>query len=241
MKKIFVYIGSQKGEHSNTFKFAKAILERCISINSDISYEMTTSDQLSIKPCLGCCLCFEKGTCPLASSDDSLQIKQKILLSDMVIFGSPVYAHNVSGDMKHFIDRISHWFHNMRLHGKYSAVISTTMSNGHLTAVTYLEKMTAFLGMKSLFKIGCAINDSDEYGNKEWVTAKVSELATRIATSLTEPIKTDMFLERNFRTLKERYQALIDTGQSIENYSELTSENFMGYNSFQEFLDRKKN
>lgn len=48
MKKIVAFIGSKKGEHSNTVKFTKMILDKIVELSkAEVSYEIKFSDVLS--------------------------------------------------------------------------------------------------------------------------------------------------------------------------------------------------
>ncbi len=58
---------------------------------------------LNINQCRGCLGCYKSGHC--LQSDDMSALFQKIILSDLLIMGSPLYYGNVSGLIKKFIDR----------------------------------------------------------------------------------------------------------------------------------------
>lgn len=241
MKKVVAYIGTRKGEKSNTYKFTKAILDKCKEKSENIDFEIITSSKFLINACLGCEKCFVSGVCSLDKVDEASKLKEKLLAADMVIFASPVYAHNVSGDMKIFIDRISYWLHNMKLNGKYAAVISTTLSNGHLTAISYLEKMMHFFGAKMLFKINCTVGDPEEFTNEEWLDKKSDELSHKIITALNSPIASDRVLETVFKNMKDRYKDMKKNGYIIDNYKESVEIGLCTSETYQEFLDNYHN
>ena len=159
--------------------------------------------------------------------------------ADMIILGSPVYAHNVSGDMKILIDRISYWLHSMKLNKKYAAVISTTESNGHLTVIDYLEKIMCILGCKTLFEINCARFHPDEYYNENWLFKKVDDLSGQIIKALYEPIISNDLLENVFQNAKFMYEHVKQSGKEIDNLNLKESEEIGLYRSttYQEFLD----
>lgn len=56
-----------------------------------------------IKPCDGCWGCREKGVCHI--KDDMQELYAKLLEADGIIFGTPVYFYNISGQGKTVIDR----------------------------------------------------------------------------------------------------------------------------------------
>ena len=237
MKKIVAYIGSRKGKNSNTYKFTEAILNASQSKDKDIDFEIVTANDFVIKPCIGCENCFLNGTCVLDKTDEAGKLKEKLLAADMVIFSSPVYAHNVSGDMKVFIDRISYWLHNMKFNRKYAAVISTTDTNGQFTAISYLEKVMCFLGTKLVFKINCTMFDEDEFKNETWVKNKIKETSDKIVSALSSPIVSDGVLETVFQTLKTKYETMREHHHIIDNFKECVDIGLCTSKTYQDFLD----
>ncbi len=238
MKKIVAYIGSRKGRNSNTYKFTENILNASKSKNRDIDFEIVTPNDYVIKSCIGCGNCFINGTCVLDKTDEAGKLKEKLLGADMVIFASPVYAHNVSGDMKILIDRISYWLHTMKFNRKYAAVISTTDTNGQFTAISYLEKIMCFLGAKMVFKINCTMLDEDEFKNEEWIKSKINETSDKIVSSLKSSMVSDGVLETVFRTLKTKYETMRAHNYIIDNFKECVEIGLCTSKTYQEFLDK---
>lgn len=241
MKKVVAYIGTRKGEYSNTYKLTKTILDKCKERSEDIHFEIITSNDFLINPCVGCGKCFISGVCSLDKVDEAIKLKEKLLSADMVVFASPVYAHNVSGDMKIFIDRISYWFHTMKLNGKYAAVISTTLSNGHLTVISYLEKIMNILGTRTLFKINATVSDPDEFMNEEWIDKKADELSYKVITALNTPIASNRALETVFKSAKDRYEEFKKNDYVIDSYKESVEQGLFTSETYQEFLDNYHN
>lgn len=148
MKKIFAYVGSNKGKNSYTWKVTKSILDQVTSLsNGEIKYNLISPDDIKINSCISCRSCFENGFCPQDDSDSMKSIKEEILESDLIILASPVYLHNVTGNMKVFIDRLSYWVHIFRLSGKLGVTISTSDSNGNEYVNKYLDKFMQFCGI----------------------------------------------------------------------------------------------
>lgn len=58
---------------------------------------------LTIKPCLGCLECLDRGEC--IQRDDFSTLRSKMLESPLWFLGTPVYFFSPSGQMKTFIDR----------------------------------------------------------------------------------------------------------------------------------------
>ena len=84
--------------------------------------------------------------------DDMLILEKEILRSDLIIIASPVYANNVSGSIKNFIDRIAHWTHLFRLVGKYGVVFSVTSNSGGNDVADYLENILSSMGVSVICK-----------------------------------------------------------------------------------------
>ena len=63
------------------------------------------TNDLSIKPCIGCMACRTKGKCSIAE-DDSQRVLKMIQEADVVIMGAPCYWGNIPGQMKVLFDRI---------------------------------------------------------------------------------------------------------------------------------------
>ena len=151
MIRVFSFIGSMAGEKSATARYsdnlAQVLQEKAKETGLEVSYEQITGRQIRSDYCLSCCNCFKKGICPLDERDDMAMLKEKILQSDILFFGSPVYLSDLSGIMKNVLDRISYWAHRYELAGKPAAVFATTDSSfGQETAV-HMAQMLSYTGL----------------------------------------------------------------------------------------------
>ena len=63
------------------------------------------TNDLNIKPCMGCMVCRSKSKCSIAD-DDSQRVLKMIQEADAVIMGAPCYWGNIPGQMKLLFDRI---------------------------------------------------------------------------------------------------------------------------------------
>lgn len=96
MKKILLISGSNR--KGNT----QYILE---TINKNIKEsKMILLKDKNIEYCKGCLACHKINYCVI--NDDINEIIDKIIDSDLIIFGVPNYFDNVSGLFKNFIDRL---------------------------------------------------------------------------------------------------------------------------------------
>jgi len=67
--------------------------------------QMVYTNELSIKPCIGCMACRSKGECVLGE-DDSQRVLKMMQEADAIIMGAPCYWGNIPGQMKLLFDRI---------------------------------------------------------------------------------------------------------------------------------------
>ncbi|MBN1215908.1 MAG: flavodoxin family protein [Candidatus Lokiarchaeota archaeon] len=100
MKKILGIIGSPR-KKGNTFELVSKILEgsKSIGAETDIIY----LGDLKISECDGCHSCWKGLEC--AKKDDMNEIYPKIINSDIIIFGTPVYWYGPTALIKAFLDR----------------------------------------------------------------------------------------------------------------------------------------
>lgn len=88
----------------------RMMLDKLTEMDINIKYELLTAGHVQINHCRGCWSCMRIGKCPLDEIDDVDFLKQKMVDSDFIIWGSPVYTMRVSGQMKTFLDRLASWY-----------------------------------------------------------------------------------------------------------------------------------
>lgn len=71
----------------------------------DDRVEVVYTNDLSIKPCIGCMACRTKEKCVLGV-DDSQRVLKMMQEADSIIMGAPCYWGNIPGQMKLLFDRI---------------------------------------------------------------------------------------------------------------------------------------
>ncbi|WP_270943260.1 flavodoxin family protein [Romboutsia lituseburensis] len=237
MKKIFIYIGSRAGRDSSTYNFIIEVLNKAIEDigKENVKVDLYTASSCKINNCKSCNNCFFNGECPQDKSDDMAMIKSKMLSSDLIILASPVYLHNVSGDMKVFIDRISYWSHLLRLSGKAGIVIATSTGNGLDLTANYLHKVITYMGIKALGTFGVV----PYYMNKEIINS-IENCANIIKEYLNGMnIQSDNSLELIFEANKlvMESQSHLDTVE----YKFWKESGLIKCNSFEEVLSGIKN
>jgi putative NADPH-quinone reductase len=73
--------------------------------NRGDSVETVYTNDLNVKPCLGCMVCRTKNKCVLGE-DDSQRMIAKFQEADAIIMGAPCYWGNIPGQMKLLFDRM---------------------------------------------------------------------------------------------------------------------------------------
>lgn len=86
--------------------------------------------ELDVRPCDGCYSCRRKGICHIR--DDMQKVYIKLLDSQGIIFGTPVYMRSMCGQMKVFLDRITALGYPVRrLANRVGGVITVAERTGH--------------------------------------------------------------------------------------------------------------
>lgn len=144
--KIVVLMGSPRKKDS--YHLCKQIEEQINRENHCFKFDYIFINDYKIKDCKGCCLCFQKSEndCP-CGDDDLNNIKERLFAADGVIVASPVYAYQVTGQMKRFIDRMSYLFHRQVMVGKPALIVVTTDGGGSKQVYKYIKMTLAGWGL----------------------------------------------------------------------------------------------
>jgi len=202
-------------------------------------HEIVQLSDITIEMCLGCRKCFEVGHCPLDDLDDMKIIKEKMLQSDIILFASPVYAHNLSGIMKNFLDRITYWIHLMRLHNKLGIVVVSTSQSGGQTVTNYLKMFLTWLGVNVILDLNySAMNYSNDDLDK-----LCSDLNFQIKEKLSHidfNFRSNKDLESHFQGLKNVFMSIDPKELKKNNNNEIrywVDSGMINQNDFREWLD----
>jgi len=148
MKKILGVIGSPR-KKGNTDILVSKILEGAKSEGAKI--ETIYLADLNIQECDGCHICW-KGK-PCNKNDDMNSIYPKIIDSDAIIFGTPVYWYGPTGLMKMVIDRFVYFNcpeNREKIKGKSAVIVIPFEEENPETVapvITFFEKCFAYLEM----------------------------------------------------------------------------------------------
>lgn len=236
MKKIFGFIGSPLSERSNTYTLTRMMLDKLVQMDDEIEYELLTSGDVEIKHCNGCWSCMTRGKCPQDKLDDMGMLKEKMLEADFIIWGSPVYTMQVSGQMKTFLDRLAAWYHLLRLAGKTGITTCTTAGGGMDEVQEFLSMLLYTIGVKVVGNLGAYGTFPKTLSEPEKAREDAEEMAEKIYPHLNGEIKivTDEFLEVSFDSMKNK---VVYGARWLPGDYEYWKENEMlELNSFEELL-----
>jgi Multimeric flavodoxin WrbA len=140
--KILAIHGSPRTLRSSTRQLVSAVLAGAAEAGA--ATEIIDLADLRVVPCTACDACAINGIC--VNDDDVAGLVARMKEADAVIFGSPVYIDNVSGQMKVFFDRLADAIHYQQLAGKYGCSVATTAESGGDEVVAYENHVLNYLG-----------------------------------------------------------------------------------------------
>ncbi|TKB27114.1 flavodoxin family protein [Desulfopila sp. IMCC35006] len=146
--KILGIDGSPRKD-GNTEKLVRRILAGAEAAGGRIEF-LKLAD-LTIDYCMGCGACRATGDCVM--HDDMDRVYDTLQQSDVIVLGSPVYAWQVSGNTKVFMDRLCRVLtpqYESRLNGPKKIAFAYTQGNPDAEKFKpyfdYQEKLFPFLG-----------------------------------------------------------------------------------------------
>ena len=201
--KILAIHGSPRTIRSSTRKLAGFVLAGAAEGGAET--EMIDLCDFRVTPCTACEGCLFSGIC--VYEDDVPAILERMKEADGIVFASPVYIDNISGQMKVFFDRLADAIHYQLLAGKYGCSVATTHESGGDEVVAYLNHVQNYLGVISVGGLRVATG-----GNAETVDAQEAEagalgrkLADAISDGYSDPEQEAILADNRayFRTLVE--------------------------------------
>ncbi len=151
MSNVLFILGSRSSE-SKQLAFAR-LLSKLLE-KDGIHCELLTPNDWSLQPVLDNSV-FATGvdSTDQLEEDSGKWLKEKLVNCDLLVLGTPVYAHAVSSDVKRLIERISGWLHIFRLLGKPGISIVSASNNGFTEVQNYLEFIMESLGLEVIESI----------------------------------------------------------------------------------------
>jgi multimeric flavodoxin WrbA len=184
--KIIGVEGSPRN-NGNTEKLVKTILESASENGAETKFYKLI--EMNISHCSGCFKCRETGIC--VTNDDMQLLHQEIQTSDVIIFGSPVYMWQVSGQTKLFMDRLVPFIKpdfTTRLKGKKSIFMAFTQGNPDENSFKlyfeYLENLFSFLHYDVQGRIVAAgTRDKSDILQKADILEKARKIGKKLSIS----------------------------------------------------------
>ena len=99
-KKVLIITTSLRN-NSNSDKLAESFANGALEAGNDV--ETVSLKGKTIAFCRGCFACANTGRCVI--NDDANEITEKILNAEVVVWATPIYYYEMSGQMKTMIDR----------------------------------------------------------------------------------------------------------------------------------------
>jgi multimeric flavodoxin WrbA len=185
--KILAIHGSPHTTRSTTRKLAGFVLEGATEAGAET--EIIDLCDFRVTPCTACEGCSFNGIC--VYEDDVPAIIERMKEADGVVFASPVYIDNVSGQMKIFFDRLADAIHYQLLAGKSGCSVATTHTSGGDEVVAYQNHVLNYLGVISVGGLSVATGGSIEAVDAAEVSARVlgKKLVDAIRNGFSDPIQ----------------------------------------------------
>jgi multimeric flavodoxin WrbA len=206
--KILAIHGSPRTIRSTTRILTSFVLEGAAEAGAET--EMIDLCDYRVTPCTACEGCSFNGIC--VYEDDVPAIVARMRDADAIVFASPVYIDNVSGQMKLFFDRLADSIHYQVLAGKYGCSIATTHTSGGDEVVAYLNHVQNYLGVISVGGLSVATG-----GNAEPVNA-AEDSARALGKNLAEAIRngfSDPMQEDEIAGNREFFRAIVEENRDF--------------------------
>lgn len=102
MSKVLI-ISSSLRNKSNSLILANKVLDGALSAGHDA--KLISLKGKTINFCIGCLACQKTGKC--VQKDDVAEMMEEVRNADTLVFVSPIYYYEMSGQLKTFLDRMN--------------------------------------------------------------------------------------------------------------------------------------
>ncbi|MCD5192654.1 NAD(P)H-dependent oxidoreductase, partial [Enterococcus casseliflavus] len=137
---VFIFYGNNNPRGSKTNEFIQSLIGQLNEMNTvnTIYYRDFNNTHLDF---------ITSWIETINNNKEVIEMKKEMLDSQIIIFISPVFSHNISSQMKLFVEHLSSWIHTMPLVGKLGIPISISNNNGNDTVNNYLKKIMEYFGL----------------------------------------------------------------------------------------------
>jgi multimeric flavodoxin WrbA len=157
---VIAFCGSPR-VHGNTRALVDEVIRGAGSGGAEC--EVVDIGRLHIAPCRACSSCRHTGEC--IQKDDMQPLYPKLLASDALVFGTPVYFWGASAQMKAFVDRwyaIAEGDAAQKLRGKKALVVTAFADTDADTpehVVGMFRRALDYLGIELVGVLGVSASD----------------------------------------------------------------------------------
>ncbi|MGQ9454866.1 MAG: flavodoxin family protein [Armatimonadota bacterium] len=144
--------GSPRGLESTTLQLVRCVLEGASAAGADV--ELVDITQVRIDYCVVCGSCHATGKCTRQDEFDG--VREKMLLADGIVLGSPLYFDCVSAQLKTAIDRLSDVIHCQLFLGKYGCSVCSSGSPDYKIGTDYMNSILTRFGCNVVGCVGAA-------------------------------------------------------------------------------------
>ena len=102
MSKVLIISTSLRGGSNSEF-LAREFEKGAKEAGNEV--EFISLKQKELKYCIGCLSCQKTGKCVI--KDDVPEIMEKVKNADIIVFATPIYYYEMSGQMKTLLDRLN--------------------------------------------------------------------------------------------------------------------------------------
>jgi len=174
--KLLGISASPRKNRSNTFLLLKEALS--VAEKQGGQAEVVHLCDLKIEFCRHCESCHKNlMVCPI--KDDAHLLLTEMLKCSGIIFASPVYIDHITGYLKTFLDRSSHFIHCQRLLGKYIGAVATAGGGPHEMVLDYIRHFSSICGAQYVGGVSTVVP----------ITEEIKKRAGKLGRGLTEAIR----------------------------------------------------
>ncbi len=144
--------------------------------------EFVTLKDKEIKFCKGCLACQKIGHCVI--NDDANEITEKIKNADVIVWTTPVYYYEMSGQMKTLIDRANSLFTaDYKFREVY--LLTTSADDGESAIQTVINGVNGWIACFNNVKLcgyaaGGGVNEPNDVNNQPQILKQAYELGKNI-------------------------------------------------------------
>lgn len=203
--KICIIYGNERRE--NTYNTVKVIKDE-LKTKDDIEFEEYFLPKDMPKFCNGCFNCFYYGKEKCPHSEYTLKIYNSFKNADGIIFASPTYVMDVTGQMKTFLDHFGHMYivhmPMEEMFKKSVFIVSTTAGTGTKHVINTIKRSVKYWGVSKIVECGLNVRSSKwndiSQKNKEKFIKKLKIKSNKFYNSIGNNNRPSLFVRIMFNT-----------------------------------------